>query len=154
MSTHNLCFYGEISKIIPPLSSITHLTSSTDARLKDHLPHSTKVPFLVSWLMWWYSLLNYFRITVIFLSQKMITHESMQVLTVKICLAFLLVLQLVRHSLHGRLAFLARWRQAFVVCRLSVRPSSFNIFKRHLLWSHEADSYQISHTASIDRGNE
>ena len=36
-----------------------------------------------------------------------------------------------------------------------VRPSSsVNIFKRHLLWSHEADSYQISHIASVGRGNE
>ena len=33
-------------------------------------------------------------------------------------------------------------------------PSSVDIFKRHLLWSHEADSYQISHIASIGRGNE
>ena len=29
------------------------------------------------------------------------------------------------------------------------RPSIVNIFKWHLLWSHEADSYQISHIASI-----
>ena len=28
-------------------------------------------------------------------------------------------------------------------------PSSINIFKRHLWWSYEADSYQISHIASI-----
>ena len=28
MSTHNLCFYGEISKIIPELSSNTHLICS------------------------------------------------------------------------------------------------------------------------------
>ena len=34
------------------------------------------------------------------------------------------------------------------------RSLSANIFKRHLLWSHEADSYQISHIASIGRGNE
>ena len=38
----------------------------------------------------------------------------------------------------------------------SVRPSSVvvNIFKRHLLWSHEANSRHISHIASIGRGNE
>ena len=29
-----------------------------------------------------------------------------------------------------------------------------NIFKRHLLWSHQADSYQISHIASISWGND
>ena len=33
-------------------------------------------------------------------------------------------------------------------------PSSINIFKPHLHWSHEADSYQISHIASIGWGNE
>ena len=34
-----------------------------------------------------------------------------------------------------------------------VRPLSFvNIFKRHLLWSHEADSCHISHIAPIGRG--
>ena len=33
------------------------------------------------------------------------------------------------------------------------RPSSVNIFKQHLLWSHEAYSYRISHIASIGRGN-
>ena len=32
-------------------------------------------------------------------------------------------------------------------------PSSVNIFKRHLLWSHEADSYQISHIPSLGLGN-
>ena len=39
---------------------------------------------------------------------------------------------------------------------LSVRrrhPSSVNLFKRHLLWSHEADYFHISHIASIGRGN-
>ena len=35
----------------------------------------------------------------------------------------------------------------------SVRPS-VNIFKRHLLCGHEADSFHISHIASIGRGNE
>ena len=34
-----------------------------------------------------------------------------------------------------------------------VRPS-VNIFKRHLLVSREADSFHISHIASIGRGNE
>ena len=34
---------------------------------------------------------------------------------------------------------------------LSVRPS-VSIFKWHLLWSHEADSYQISHIATIGGG--
>ena len=34
------------------------------------------------------------------------------------------------------------------------RRPSVNIFKRHLLWSHEADSYYISHKASIGRENE
>ena len=29
---------------------------------------------------------------------------------------------------------------------------SVNILKRHLLWSHEANSYQISYIASIGRG--
>ena len=33
-----------------------------------------------------------------------------------------------------------------------VRPSSVNIFKRHLLWSHEADSYHVSNIASIGVG--
>ena len=32
--------------------------------------------------------------------------------------------------------------------------SSINIFKWHLLWSRKADSYQISHIAFIERGNE
>ena len=36
----------------------------------------------------------------------------------------------------------------------SVSPSSVNIFKRHLLWSREANSSHISHIASIGRGNE
>ena len=31
MSTHNICFYEEISKIIPKLSSIKHLISSSVA---------------------------------------------------------------------------------------------------------------------------
>ena len=35
-----------------------------------------------------------------------------------------------------------------------VRPSSVNSFKRHLLWSREADFFHISHIASIGRGNE
>ena len=38
-----------------------------------------------------------------------------------------------------------------------VRPSSLsimNIFKRLLLWCREADSFHISHIASIGRGNE
>ena len=35
-----------------------------------------------------------------------------------------------------------------------VRPSSVNIFKRHLLWSRETDSFHISHIASIGRGDE
>ena len=30
MSTHNICFYGEITKIIPKLSSITLLICSTE----------------------------------------------------------------------------------------------------------------------------
>ena len=30
MSTHNICFYGEITKIIPKLSSNTLLICSTD----------------------------------------------------------------------------------------------------------------------------
>ena len=30
MSTHNICFYGEIIKIIPQLSPNTHLICSTD----------------------------------------------------------------------------------------------------------------------------
>ena len=34
------------------------------------------------------------------------------------------------------------------------RSSVVNIFKRHLLWSHEADSCHILHIASIGRGNE
>ena len=34
------------------------------------------------------------------------------------------------------------------------RPSVVTIFKRHLLWSHEANYCHISHIASIDRGNE
>ena len=38
--------------------------------------------------------------------------------------------------------------------RPSVRRPSVNIFKRHLLRSREADSFDISHIASIGRGNE
>ena len=34
------------------------------------------------------------------------------------------------------------------------RPSSVNIFKRHRLLTREADSFHISHIASIGRGNE
>ena len=49
-----------------------------------------------------------------------------------------------------------RW--AYSICRhtssVRHRASSVNIFKRYVLWSHEADSYQISHIASIGRGNE
>ena len=48
-----------------------------------------------------------------------------------------------------------RW--AYSIGRhLSFRPSSIiiNIFKRYLLWSHEAGSCQISHIASLGRGNE
>ena len=30
MNTHNICFYGEISKIIPSLSPNTHLFCSTE----------------------------------------------------------------------------------------------------------------------------
>ena len=46
-----------------------------------------------------------------------------------------------------------------VVRPSSVRPSSVvhpsvNIFKRHLLLSREADSFHISHIASMGRGNE
>ena len=33
------------------------------------------------------------------------------------------------------------------------RPSVINIFKRLLLWSRKADSFHISHIASIGRGN-
>ena len=40
------------------------------------------------------------------------------------------------------------------VVRPSVVHPSDNIFKRHLLWSREADSFHISHIASIDRVNE
>ena len=35
-----------------------------------------------------------------------------------------------------------------------IRRPSVNIFKRHLLWSREADSFHISHIAYIGRGNE
>ena len=38
--------------------------------------------------------------------------------------------------------------------RPSVRSSSFNIFKRHLLWIRKADSFHITHIASTGRGNE
>ena len=34
-----------------------------------------------------------------------------------------------------------------------VRPSSVNIFKRHLLCSRKADSFHISHIAFIGKGN-
>ena len=50
MSTHNICFYGEITKIIPKLSSYTHLylfywfsdAYSTDSSniIKFGVPHS------------------------------------------------------------------------------------------------------------------
>ena len=44
------------------------------------------------------------------------------------------------------------------IVRPSIRPSSVhpsvNIFKRHLLLSREADSFHISHIASIGRGKE
>ena len=32
MSTHNICFYGEMTKIILQLSSNTHLICSTDTK--------------------------------------------------------------------------------------------------------------------------
>ena len=38
--------------------------------------------------------------------------------------------------------------------KVSVVRPSVNIFKRHLLWSREADSFHISHIASIVGGNE
>ena len=40
------------------------------------------------------------------------------------------------------------------VVRPSVHRPSVKIFKRHLLLSQEADSFHISHIASIDRGTE
>ena len=38
--------------------------------------------------------------------------------------------------------------------KVSVVHPSVNIFKRHLLGSREADSFHISHEASIGRGDE
>ena len=35
-----------------------------------------------------------------------------------------------------------------------IRRPSVNIFKRHLLWNREADSFHITNIASLGRGNE
>ena len=47
MSTHNICFYEEISKIIPLLSSNTHLISSDD--LSSQISR-VDFPILINWM--------------------------------------------------------------------------------------------------------
>ena len=43
MGTHNICFYGEISKIIPYLSSNTHFTCFTDAMINVQVNEKTQL---------------------------------------------------------------------------------------------------------------